>query len=122
MASRLRFQRERRGWSRAALAEILGTTSAIVAQWEEGFSAPPQPFQEKLRVLFGLKDHPFEGDFSHMNAGQKDDLAFLLLPQTAPSLPGDSSEPPPGVSHFVIDPFLSPLFKDRNDLVGRAGL
>ena len=91
MTSRLRFQRERRGWSRATLAEVLGTTSAIVAQWEEGFSIPPLPLQEKLRVLFGLDDQTFKGIFPRINATQNEDLAFLLLPQTAPALPVPAS-------------------------------
>ncbi|MBV9710615.1 MAG: tetratricopeptide repeat protein [Ktedonobacteraceae bacterium] len=122
MTSRLRFQRERRGWSRATLAELLGTTSATVAQWEEGFSAPPQPFQEKLLTLFGLEDHSVEPSFSRLNADQHEDVAFLLLPQAAPTFPATISAPSQRESNFLLDPFLSPPFKDRNNLVGRAGL
>ena len=106
MTSRLRFQRERRGWSRSALAEILGTTSAIVAQWEEGFSAPPQHLQEKLLTLFGLDEQTFEGNFPRMNADQKENLAFLLLPQKAPGFPETFLASPQRESNFLLDPFL----------------
>ncbi len=122
MTSRLRFQRERRGWSRSTLAEILGTTSAAVAQWEEGFAAPPLPLQEKLRTLFGLDEQTFEGVFPRMNAAQNEDLAFLLLPQTDHALPAPLFASSQKESNFLLDPFLSPPFKDRNNLVGRASL
>jgi len=59
MISHLRLQRERRGWSQATLAKVLGTTVATVAKWEESLSIPPHLIQEVLHLLFGTDDNAF---------------------------------------------------------------
>jgi len=98
MISHLRLQRERRGWSQATLAKVLGTTVATVAKWEESLSIPPPSIQEVLHLLFGTDDNAFaihtsstEWDgkcitevFEHASeaadATPHQGLAFLLLP------------------------------------------
>ncbi|WP_161982367.1 tetratricopeptide repeat protein [Dictyobacter alpinus] len=48
----MRFEREKRGWSQSKLAELLGTSSKSVGQWERGVFLPSPYFREKLCALF----------------------------------------------------------------------
>ncbi len=120
MSQALRFQRERRGWSRATLAEILGTTSTLVTQWEEGSSVPPATLHSKLCTLLGLDERTLQ-DTSPSDAGNTPPT-FLLLPHTTPRLTTISGDPSQKKSHAVLDPFLSPPLKGVNNLIGRSSL
>jgi len=79
MISHLRLQRERRGWSQATLAKVLGTTAATVAKWEESLSIPPPSIQEVLHLLFGTDDEVFEHASEAADATPHQGLAVLLL-------------------------------------------
>lgn len=68
----LRRERDIRGWSQRALAELLGTTEQVVNHWERGSHKPNRHFQTQLCHLFGK------------NA---EELGFLL--PSAQKLPGD---------------------------------
>ncbi len=48
----LRLERERRGWSQARLAEMLGTSTLSISRWERGTVHPSPYFREKLSALF----------------------------------------------------------------------
>ncbi len=50
----LRVQRELRGWSQIRLAELLGTRSKSISQWERGVFLPSPYFREKLCALFEM--------------------------------------------------------------------
>lgn len=50
--SRLRQERERRGWSQNKLAELIGTTQVNVSRWETMASRPGPFFREKLAEVF----------------------------------------------------------------------
>ncbi|MBA2677073.1 MAG: helix-turn-helix transcriptional regulator, partial [Ktedonobacteraceae bacterium] len=49
----LKYERERRGWSQARVADEIGTTEKNVGRWERGVSYPYPFFREKLCLLFG---------------------------------------------------------------------
>ncbi len=51
--SRLKQERERRGWSQSELAERLGTTQVNVSRWETGLTTPGPFFRQKLAEQFG---------------------------------------------------------------------
>ena len=48
---RLRYERERRGWSQDKVAEKLGTDGRSVGRWERGVTNPTSYYQEKLCEL-----------------------------------------------------------------------
>jgi uncharacterized membrane protein/DNA-binding XRE family transcriptional regulator len=66
----LKGERERRGWTQARVAELVGTDIGSVSRWERGVASPSPHFREKLCALYG-KD--------------AQDLGFLA---------GDSDRPP----------------------------
>ncbi len=119
MISHLRLQRERRGWSQATLAKVLGTTVATVAKWEESLSIPPPSIQEVLHLLFGTDDEVFEHASEAADATPHQGLAFLLLPHCPPTLssPYEGSD---GIG--IYDPVLPPPLTGMNRLIGRDSL
>jgi tetratricopeptide (TPR) repeat protein/transcriptional regulator with XRE-family HTH domain len=116
MISHLRLRREQRGWSQATLAEVLGTTVAIVAQWEESLSIPPPSVQEALHLLFGADDEVSEAPADAMSHQER---AFLLLPHCPPALPSPDEE---SNGAGIYDPVLPPPLTGMNRLIGRDAL
>jgi len=51
--TRLKRERELRGWSQAKVASELGIDPTTVGRWERGLSLPYPHFREKLCTLFG---------------------------------------------------------------------
>jgi len=119
MISHLRLQRERRGWSRAMLAKVLGTTVATVAKWEESLLTPPPSIQETLHLLFGPDDEVFEHASEPTDTTENQGLAFLLLPNCTPAL---SSPPEESDGIGIYDPVLPPPLTGMNRLIGRDAL
>ncbi len=89
----LRYEREQRGWSQSHLAELLGTSSISISQWERGVLLPSPHFREKLCALFG-----------------KDIQALGLLMKTSPK------------KSFFYDPFIPFQNLPPSGLVGRNSL
>lgn len=52
--TRLRRERQLRGWSQARVGEQIGSDAINVSRWERGFSSPSPYFREKLCLLFGM--------------------------------------------------------------------
>ena len=51
--TKLKRERELRGWSQKIVAEHIGTNIEAVSRWERGYHTPERYYQEKLCVLFG---------------------------------------------------------------------
>lgn len=51
--TRLKREREQRGWSQNELAERVGSTQVNVSRWENGDTVPGPYFRQKLAELFG---------------------------------------------------------------------
>ncbi|MFL5703510.1 MAG: tetratricopeptide repeat protein [Ktedonobacteraceae bacterium] len=51
-SSRLRQERERRGWSQSELARRIGTTQVNISRWEKGSTTPGPYFRQRLGELF----------------------------------------------------------------------
>ncbi len=54
---RVNYERVRRGWSQAQLAEQLGCDFKTVSRWESGQRVPLLYFQQKLCQLFGMNGY-----------------------------------------------------------------
>lgn len=50
--SRLKQERERRGWSQSELAEHIGTTQVNISRWETGLTSPGPYFRQQLAHVF----------------------------------------------------------------------
>jgi len=81
----LRSRRERRGWSLVWLAQALGSTVDLIAQWEEGSALPSHAMQAALNQLFGGTDQSLEPVVEVNNSSQNNSLTFLLLPHANPA-------------------------------------
>src|SRR6266849_7126398 len=51
--SRLRQERELRGWTQSEVAERIGSTRINVGRWENGLTVPSPYYRQKLGELFG---------------------------------------------------------------------
>ena len=80
----LRSRRERYGWSRAWLAQALGSTADLIAQWEEGISLPSPAMQAAIDQILGKTEQSLEQVVEVNDPSQDDVFAFLLLPHPAP--------------------------------------
>ena len=94
---RLRYERERRGWSQEKVAREIGTEKKSVGRWERGETIPSPYYREKLCDLFGKSAQ---------------ELGFV---EEEPA----ESEPTPKP---IYDWAIPPLPKERRELVGRQAL
>src|SRR6266849_5099173 len=51
--SRLKQEREQRGWTQSELAERIGTTQINISRWENGITVPSPYYRQRLGELFG---------------------------------------------------------------------
>ena len=58
--SYLRSWRKRHGWSRASLAQALGSTVDLITEWEEGISLPSSAMQAAIDQFLGRTDQSLE--------------------------------------------------------------
>ena len=82
----LRVERETRGWSRARLAEELGTTPNTISSWERGIMIPSAYFRERLSTVF----HKNAAEFGLLSEASEIDVQ-----EPAASNPITSSLPEP---------------------------
>ena len=101
----LKYERERRGWSQARVADEIGTTEKNVGRWERGVSYPYPFFREKLCTLFGksAQELGFVKDVPGLSTND-------IVVQDAP-LPS-----------VLDDPTIPPLPNEGRELVGRLEL
>lgn len=71
----LRRERQRRGWSQARVAELIGGDVGNVSRWERGFSSPSPHFRERLCQLFARDASAlgFVGEDGSMPTGEGDE-------------------------------------------------
>ncbi len=53
ITSRLKQERELRGWTQSEVAERIGSTRVNVGRWENGLTVPSPYYRQKLGELFG---------------------------------------------------------------------
>ena len=56
---RLKYERDRRGWSQDHLAEKVGSDPKTVGRWESGETLPQAQYRRKLIELFGIDASEF---------------------------------------------------------------
>jgi tetratricopeptide (TPR) repeat protein/DNA-binding XRE family transcriptional regulator len=109
----LRRERERRGWSRSSLAEMLGVADPkTIGRWERGVTFPSAHFQRKLQVLFKLNAEQI-GLLPHGESEKIDDSLPVVRAGTELSLPAST----PHTAFWNI-PFLrNPFFTGREEIL-----
>ncbi|GLV60059.1 hypothetical protein KDH_68820 [Dictyobacter sp. S3.2.2.5] len=113
-SSRLKVERELRGWSQQYVAEQIGADRYYLSRWEHGKTLPSPYYREKLCALFGK------------NARE---LGFLSRSEQSPASASEEEAPsetmavaPPRSDVAIIDPTIPPLPGPAHDLVGRQEL
>ena len=88
--SRLKQERERRGWSQSDIAERIGTTQINVSRWENSITLPGPYYRQKLAEIYGKSIQEL-GLIPEINT-EKDENVTLPVgtsdtPTANPSLP-----------------------------------
>src|SRR3954466_5117608 len=110
----LRWERQRRGWSRAYIAEQIGVADPkTIGRWERGGAFPSAYFLQKLCALFQM---PAEDLGLWQRDYPQTIQESVFQPYTYP--PGYS--PPQANETFVCDPELPPT--PSGALIGRERL
>src|SRR5579885_2301132 len=103
--SRLKQERERRGWSQNELAERIGTTQVNVSRWEKMISKPGPFFRQRLAEVF---------DKSLEELGLFVEVEDEQSVRPAPSLPPFRSVPQP---LWNVPYRRNPFFTGREDIL-----
>ncbi len=111
----LKAEREKRGWSLAKLAEVLGTTTRTVSRWEQGLAVPYPYYREQLCVLYGKTAEEL-GLLSDANENHMAEEATSPVPQ-----PPALDDPAPQAS-FLVDPTIPESLGSTDSLLGRTSL
>lgn len=101
--SRLKAEREGRGWSQAKIAEVLGIHSETVSRWERGVALPQPYYRERLSDLFGKTI---------------EELGLLADAQENSSLQDATRPSAPDISEqvsFLVDPAIPESLDDTNN-------
>ncbi|GCE06739.1 tetratricopeptide repeat protein [Dictyobacter aurantiacus] len=113
-SSRLKVERELRGWSQQYVAEQIGADRYYLSRWEHGKTLPSPYYREKLCALFGK------------NARE---LGFLSRSEQPLASANEEAAPseavtaaPPQADSAIVDPTIPPLPGPTHDLVGRQEL
>lgn len=102
----LRREREKKGWSQAKLAELVGTTPRTISRWERGVVTPYPYYRERLCNLFGK---------TGIELGFVDDLQ-------PPSLTVPDHSSANALAETLLDPSIPFLQCRFHTLVGRESL
>ncbi len=116
--TRLKRQREVRGWSQHHVAQHIGTHAFTVGRWERGISRPNAYFRGKLCTLFELEDEALgfvENDIARSDTETVSHSNVLYQPIQKQETMQQSR-----VS--VYDPAIPPLPIQVHTLVGRDNL
>ncbi|HLI87882.1 MAG TPA: helix-turn-helix transcriptional regulator [Ktedonobacteraceae bacterium] len=78
--TKLRYQRECRGWSQRKVAALIGTSKEMVSRWECGERETSPYYQEKLCALFHMsaEELGFVEDPSNLNAYRRKFIGTAL--------------------------------------------
>ncbi|GHO84954.1 tetratricopeptide repeat protein [Dictyobacter formicarum] len=114
-SSRLKAERELRGWSQQYVAEQIGADRYYLSRWEHGKMLPSPYYREKLCALFGKNAREL-GFLSQTESPEQAREEIQEVQLGAPSvLPANAGK-------AIEDPTIPPLPGPVHDLVGRQEL
>ncbi len=112
----LKVEREKRGWSLAKLAEMLGTTTRTVSRWEQGLAVPYPYYREQLCNLYEKTAEEL-GLLSDVHEKINDEKE-VLPPVPEPVEPSFAASQAP----FLVDPAIPEVLGSTDSLLGRNDL
>lgn len=114
----LKAEREKRGWSLAKLAEVLGTTTRTVSRWEQGLAVPYPYYREQLCILYGKTAEEL-GLLSDTNEKKDVIEEASPVPESEPVVP---DPPSPPQAPYLADPTIPEVLGSTDNLLGRNNL
>ena len=108
-SSRLKREREQRGWTQSKVAEQLGTTQITVSRWENSTTVPTPYYRQKLAELFGksIQELGFISDSNDAHTAEA-----TPLPDTS-----DSNNLFPASSLWNVPYRRNPFFTGREEIL-----
>ncbi len=113
ITSRLRTERQRRGWSQQQLADLVGATLNTVSRWELGSTMPNAHFRARLCAVFSLSS-------AELGFPPLETPLHQIPPQ--PGVNGQTalaSPPPPSASLWHVPVRRNPFFIGRQEILLR---
>src|SRR5216684_1942503 len=107
--SRLKQEREQRGWTQSELAERIGTTQINISRWENGITVPSPYYRQRLGELFGKSIQEL-GLIPHSSEERNVDTS------TFPD-PPDSNTPSPPLPIWNVPYRRNPFFTGREEIL-----
>ena len=111
--TRLKQERELRGWSQKYVAEEIGAERYYLSRWEHGTSSPNPSYRQKLCALFGMDARELGLLREDMPAEQERDREDM------PTAPAPGALASAALHAPVYDPNLPPSLIGTSRLVGR---
>ncbi len=102
--SRLRQEREQRGWTQSEVAERIGSTRINVSRWENGITVPGLYYRQRLGELFGK---------SLLELGLIPERSEAQLEKVDTSLDADLHSSSPALSIWNVPYRRNPFFTGR---------
>ena len=108
--SRLKQERERRGWTQSEVAERIGSTRINVGRWEKGETVPGPFYRQKLAELFGksIAEFGFIPEYSEERNGEE----ITSISDTNPHISS-----PPAQPIWSVPYRRNPFFTGREDIL-----
>ncbi|HZS77874.1 MAG TPA: tetratricopeptide repeat protein [Ktedonobacteraceae bacterium] len=105
IGSRIRLEREKRGWSQEELADKIGTTQVNISRWEKGSTTPGPYYRQSLAKQFGktLEELGF--------VKSEEKKQTIEIPTTS------STEQQTGTRHWNVPYRRNPFFTGREVLL-----
>jgi transcriptional regulator with XRE-family HTH domain/tetratricopeptide (TPR) repeat protein len=113
----LKAEREKRGWSLAKLAEMLGTTTRTVSRWEQGLAIPYPYYREQLCILYGKTAE----ELGLLPDSYEKSNVVEEAPPPVPE-PVISDTPAAPQAPFLADPTIPEVLGSTESLLGRTSL
>ena len=118
--SRLRQERERRGWTQSEVAERLRTTRINVGRWENGQTFPSPYYRQKLSELFGkslqeLDLLPESAEEDSQGQGGRD--SSRPYRQQEARTPSEDTNPPVSSLIWSVPYRRNPFFTGRKEIL-----
>ena len=107
--SRLKREREQRGWTQSELAERIGTTQINVSRWENGVTTPSPYYRQRLGELFGKSIQ----ELGLIPESSEERTAEITTFSDTPDL--HISTPPPPI--WNVPHRRNPFFTGREDIL-----
>ena len=114
--SRLKREREQRGWTQSELAERIGTTQVNISRWEKSVTFPSPYYRQKLGDLFEKSIQEL-GFIPQINEDRSEEVTPISDTSAHTSTPAIPFNPPLPI--WNVPHRRNPFFTGREEILRR---